>query len=84
MIGIAARMCSRPAVLRPAAALPAVTRRWTSTATTTEPQAVKVLSCCCRAQVGQDCKHLGALVVPDPDALVEAAAEQGAPSYRPM
>jgi hypothetical protein len=27
--------------------------------------------------VGQDCKHLGALVVADPDALAEAAAAQG-------
>jgi hypothetical protein len=27
--------------------------------------------------VGQDCKHLGALVVTDPEALAEAAAAQG-------
>ena len=27
--------------------------------------------------VGQDCKHLGALIVTDPEALAEAAAAQG-------
>ncbi len=28
--------------------------------------------------IGQDCKHLGALIVTDPDALAEAAKAQGA------
>lgn len=33
--------------------------------------------------LGQDCKHLGALLVPDADALADLAKERGAPLRRP-